>query len=712
MIFYFLKVVAEILCGGMMCVLRMFFTTLTLKLIEILFIFVVFHNNKIPIFAFLLSVKDFLMKLSVVIVNYNVEHFLEQCLYSVRRAMNDIEGEVYVVDNNSVDGSLKMLSEKFPEVKVIANKVNVGFAKANNQAIKISAGEYVLLLNPDTVVEDDTFTKTVAFMDSHPDAGGLGVKMVDGKGQFLPESKRGLPTPMTAFYKIFGLSKLFPHSRRFSQYHLGYLDNDEINPVDILAGAFMLMRRSTLDKCGLLDETFFMYGEDIDLSYRITLAGYKNYYFPETRIIHYKGESTKKTTVNYVLVFYKAMEIFAKKHFGQKRARLFSLVINMAIYFRAFLALMSQFLGKVYMPLIDVALGYSGLATIGYLWGHYTVYQGIGSYPLHPLFTIILPVYLVLWLLTSYFTGGYDKPYKVTNAVGGVIIGSIFVLILYALLPEGLRFSRALILFGILWMIFTVSISRSIGYFLKLNDFKYGKTAKKRFLVIGNEEEASRVEQLLESTSIKPDFIGLITPTDNYNVPKDYLGNISQVPDVISIYKITEIIFCSKDISHQNIIDKMVEWHAPSLDYKIAPEDTLSIIGSNSINTRGDLYTVDIRTINNVPNKRKKALLDISFSFLGIVFWIIIAWFVKEPWQFLKNCFKVFFRRFSWVGYCPVNDSDSLKLPEIKKGIYNPASIVKGNVNDEMKAQLNVMYARDYTVLKDINILLRILSNR
>ena len=256
------------------------------------------------------------MKLSVVIVNYNVEHFLEQCLYSVRRAMQGVEGEVFVVDNNSVDGSLKMLAAKFPKNKMIANKENVGFAKANNQAIRLSKGEYVLLLNPDTVVEDDTFTKTIAFMDSHPDAGGLGVKMVDGKGRFLPESKRGLPTPMTAFYKIFGLSKLFPHSRRFSKYHLGYLDEDEVNPVDILAGAFMLMRRATLDKCGLLDETFFMYGEDIDLSYRITLAGYKNYYFPETRIIHYKGESTKKTSVNYVLVFYKAMEIFANKYFG------------------------------------------------------------------------------------------------------------------------------------------------------------------------------------------------------------------------------------------------------------------------------------------------------------------------------------------------------------------------------------------------------------
>ena len=658
------------------------------------------------------AVLKMMMKLSVVIVNYNVEHFLEQCLYSVRRAMQGIEGEVFVVDNNSVDGSLKMLAAKFPEVIVIANKDNVGFAKANNQAIRISKGEYVLLLNPDTVVEDDTFSKCVAFMDSHPDAGGLGVKMVDGKGQFLPESKRGLPTPMTAFYKIFGLSKLFPHSKRFSKYHLGYLPENEVNEVDILAGAYMLMRRETLDKCGLLDETFFMYGEDIDLSYRITLAGYKNYYFPETRIIHYKGESTKKTSVNYVLVFYKAMEIFAKKHFGQKRARLFSFFINFAIYFRAFLALMSQFLGKIYMPLTDAVLGYSGLAAISYFWGHYMIYDGVGSYPITPLFTAILPIYMLIWLVTAYFTGGYDKPYRIPQAAGGVMIGSILILMLYAMLPERLHFSRILILFGTVWMALQMTLSRTLGYILKLSDFQYGKNAKKRFLVIGNFDETQRVEQLLKSTSIKPDFIGLVVPNNGKDIPEHYLGNLMQVPDIIGIYKITEIIFCSKDITHQEIIDKMVEWHASNLDYKIAPVDTLSIIGSNSINTRGDLYTVDIRTINTVPNRRKKHLFDFAVSFFGIIFWIFVAWFIKNPVKFLGDCFRVLFGGYSWVGYCQTENIEGQRLPAIKKGIYNPASIVNADLDDDARNRLNVMYARDYTVLKDFNILFRMLMKR
>ena len=645
------------------------------------------------------------MKLSVVIVNYNVEHFLEQCLYSVRRAMQGIEGEVFVVDNNSVDGSLRMLAEKFPEVNVIANKDNVGFSKANNQAIRVATGEYVLLLNPDTVVEDDTFSKCLAFMDAHPDAGGLGVKMVDGKGNFLPESKRGLPTPAAAFYKMFGLAKLFPHSKRFAHYYMGHLSENETNEVEILAGAFMLMRRATLDQVGLLDETFFMYGEDIDLSYRITQGGYKNYYFPETRIIHYKGESTKKTSVNYVLVFYKAMEIFAKKHFGQKRAFWFSFFINLAIYFKAFLALVSQLFHKIAIPFLDAVIGYGGLAAISYYWGKMTVYNGIGSYPAI-LFAAVLPAYILIWLLCTYFAGGYDKPYSISKGVFGVAIGSVFVLMLYALLPESLRFSRALILFGTLWLAVEMCITRLIGMAMGKESFLSKHKAKKRFLLIGSPDEAHRVESLLQSTSIKPDFIGLVSADSKGEAPEGFLGRISQVPDIITIYKITEIIFCSKDVPHQVIIDKMVEWHASNVDYKIAPEDSLSIIGSNSINTRGDLYTVDIKAIDTVANRRNKRLLDVVLAGFGILFWLPLALVVKKPWRFLKDAVLVLLGRRTWVGYSHA-DAEIQKLPKIRRGVYTPATPMEKlgtEIDTEFSHQLNLLYARDYTVWKDAEI--------
>jgi len=252
------------------------------------------------------------LKLSVVIVNYNVEYFLEQCLASALSATKNVDAEIFMVDNASVDGSVNMVKERFPTIKVIANKDNVGFSKANNQAMRIASGKYILLLNPDTVLEEDTLVKCIEFMDSTKNAGGLGVKMVDGKGNFLPESKRGLPTPETAFYKMTGLNKFFPKSKKINRYYLGHLDKESTCEIEILSGAFMFMRKEVLDKIGLLDEDFFMYGEDIDLSYRIILGGYKNYYLPETSIIHYKGESTKKGSLNYVFVFYNAMVIFAK----------------------------------------------------------------------------------------------------------------------------------------------------------------------------------------------------------------------------------------------------------------------------------------------------------------------------------------------------------------------------------------------------------------
>ena len=280
------------------------------------------------------------MKLSVVIVNYNVKYFLELCLYSLYRAVNELPVEVFVVDNASTDGSLEYLTPRFPKVSFIANKENIGFARANNQAIALSQGEYILLLNPDTVVGENVITDCLHFMDTHPATGGAGVKMITGDGFFLPESKRGLPTPMTSLYKLSGLSKLFPYSSHLGKYHLRYLDENECHSVDVLAGAFMFLRKLSLDKCGLLDEDFFMYGEDIDLSYRIVKAGYKNHYLPFP-IIHYKGESTKKGSFKYVRVFYEAMAIFFRKHYPHYNV-FFSCIVKMGICLRALIAMLRR----------------------------------------------------------------------------------------------------------------------------------------------------------------------------------------------------------------------------------------------------------------------------------------------------------------------------------------------------------------------------------
>ncbi|HZK07281.1 MAG TPA: glycosyltransferase [Bacteroidales bacterium] len=643
------------------------------------------------------------MKLSIVVVNYNVKYFLEQCLHSVFKASEHVETEVFVVDNRSVDGSVQMVREKFPQVILIDNQQNVGFAKANNQAIRQAKGEYILLLNPDTVVEDDTFEKITAFMDDHPDAGGLGVKMVDGKGKFLPESKRGLPTPAVAFYKIFGLAALFPRSKTFGQYHLTYLSNDEVHSVDVLSGAFMLLRRTTLDKVGLLDESYFMYGEDIDLSYRITKGSFRNYYFPHTRIIHYKGESTKKSSINYVLVFYKAMIIFARQHFSQKNAWLFSLLINMAIYFRAFLSILRRMLKNIMLPLLDAVVIYAGIYFIQNYWAHSVVFKEGGDYP--PEFLLVaLPAYIVVWLISVYMSGGYDKPINFFRIFKGLFAGTVAILVIYSLLDESMRFSRAVILLGALWGYIAMTGTRLIFRMLGFQDFKVGLTHNKRYLVVGDSDEAERVAKLLSTIEMQPAFIGLVSPQPTTD--SAFTGSIAEIEDIANIYKINEIIFCAKSITSRSIIDKMTELQSLQVEFKIAPPESLSLIGSNSINTAGDLYTMEINPIGTYPNRRNKRLLDVMISLVMISALPILVFMVKRPAHFLANIVMVLFARKTWVGYCPTANDKNARLPGIKRGVLNPANALAiDNLSNETLERLNLLYARDYKVKTDLDII-------
>ena len=648
------------------------------------------------------------MNLSVVIVNYNVEYFLEQCLHSVRAAVKNLETEVFVVDNNSVDGSVEMIRKKFPEVKLIANKENLGFSKANNQAIRQSNGKYVLLLNPDTVVEADTFAKCIAFMESHPYSGGLGVKMLDGKGNFLPESKRGLPTPQVAFYKIFGLSALFPKSKLFGRYHLGFLDKEQTHEVEILSGAFMLLRKETLYKVGLLDEDFFMYGEDIDLSYRIIKGGWKNYYFPEARIIHYKGESTKKSSVNFVFVFYNAMIIFARKHFSHQNAKTFSFLINIAIYIRAGAAILKRFAEMIFVPAIDALLLFSGLYFLANYWEETVkVREGV-HYPPEFLF-VVVPMYIGVWLFSVFLSAGYDKPVKASKIVRGIFIGTAVILVIYALLPEQYRFSRALILLGTLWAIFSMLALRLLFHFMKLKGFDLSAGENKRIVIIGREEEAKRVGGLLNQAKVQPAFTGFVSPpetTENNNA--DYIGTLSQLSEIIEIYKINEVIFCAKDLPSQVIIDKMSSSSNPDVEFKIAPPESLYIIGSNSINSPGELYVIDINSITKTVNKRNKRMLDIISSIKLLLLFPVILFFVDKPLGLIRNCFLVLFGKLSWVGYYFPHEGNKRQwnLPKIKTGILNPLDALDKQLVDVSTIQkLNMLYAKDYRIWNDINIM-------
>ena len=291
------------------------------------------------------------MQLSVIIVSYNVKHFLAQCLLTVQKAISGIQAEVIVVDNCSEDASITWLAPRFPAVRFIRNDSNLGFAKANNLALNQCKGAFVLFLNPDTLVPENTITESLSYFNCHPEAGALGIRMIDGNGQFLPESKRAFPLPRASFFKLVGLASLFPGSGYFNEYGLGNTDQHKSSEVPVLAGAGMLLRRQVLDILGGFDEDYFMYGEDIDLSFRIRQQGFQNHYFTGATILHFKGKSSRKESFKYVKIFYGAMLVFVKKHYTNGAAKIFSFFIRPAIALKAATAFISRVFKAVFLPM-------------------------------------------------------------------------------------------------------------------------------------------------------------------------------------------------------------------------------------------------------------------------------------------------------------------------------------------------------------------------
>ncbi|MFN8261008.1 MAG: glycosyltransferase [Chitinophagales bacterium] len=529
------------------------------------------------------------MKLSIVIVNYNVRYFLEQTISSVYKSSVHFDYEIFVVDNNSSDDSLKMMEQKFPEVKVIANIDNVGFSKANNQAIKLARGEFVLLLNPDTIIQEDTLQKCVDFMGAHPKAGGLGVKMYDGAGNFLPESKRGFPSPMAAFAKMSGLAKVFPKSKTFGQYHLSYLNREETHEIKVLSGAFMMLRKSVLDQVGLLDEDYFMYGEDIDLSYRIKQAGFENYYFAGTSIIHFKGESTKKGSLNYIRTFYNAMIIFSDKHVTGTRGKALKLLLRIAIYLRALLALVHKVVSPVGMPVLDAALMVANLYVLQLFWERVVKVSEHVIFPL-TFFYINIPIYVLVWLVSMWFFGVYEKQSKWRRLFVGLTIGTLLIAIVYAFFPNFLRTSRGVIVAGLVVNFFLLSAYRCLWYFANGNLHTFIRDERK-YIIIGSEQEAAVIAAQLSRTQPKYQYLGFVSVKNGVKANK-YLGSIENLKDILEAYQPNEILFSTEDLSTQFIIETMSNIKE-SIVFRLVTKNKI-IISSTSKNTTGEIYSFDI----------------------------------------------------------------------------------------------------------------------
>ena len=629
-------------------------------------------------------------------MNYNVKHFLNQCLKSVYQSIRSIDAEVWVVDNNSVDGSVEMVQSLFPGVHVIANKENVGFSVANNQAIKKSTAEYILLLNPDTIVPENCFVKLLTFADSRPDLGGCGVHMLDGQGTYLPESKRGLPTPEVALYKMIGLNKVFPKSKKFGKYHLGYLDKNKNHEIDILCGAFMLMRKKALDQVGLLDETFFMYGEDIDLSYRITQGGWKNYYFSDIQIIHYKGESTKKLSTNYVRVFYKAMVIFAEKHYSGGNQTLFKFFINTAIYARATIAVVNNGIKKFWQPTLEALFIFISLYWLKGYWEEH-IKRGNEIYPIE-MVTIHIPYYTASWILSLWYSGSYKKNYDFGLLVRGILLGTATISIIYGLLPETLRFSRGIILFGTLLVLAMLIVWRSALHFTKYKTLDFSQQNHTKSILVGEQSKWEQVINMLKSYNRNYQQIGFVS--DQKSDSPQWLGTSNQLKEIIKIYGISEVIFSNDSISTEDTM-KLMNDIGTRVNYYTIPANSNFVIGSHSKNANGLYFGEQIGlNLSNQERRTQKRLFDIAIALVVIVFAPLAAVF-KKTRKWLIHSGSVLVGHKTWVGYA----ASPQNLPLLKPGVYTTDFELKEE-NIKFQENLDLLYAKNYSLGMDLRVML------
>lgn len=541
--------------------------------------------------------------LSVVIVNYNVREFLEQALRSVERASERLSVEVFVVDNNSVDGSVEMVRERFPEVHVIANKANVGFSRANNQAIRRARGRYLLILNPDTIVQEDTFRTLLRFMEAHPEAGAVGCKILNPDGTFAPESRRAFPRPSVAFYRIVGLSRLFPRSRRFGRYNMTFLPQDEVAEVDALSGSCMLVRHAALyysreawaqaddasappfpgasGGAGLFDEDFFMYGEDLDWCYRIQQAGWKIYYTPETQIIHYKGESTKKGELRYVRLFYGAMLRFSEKHFRNRYSRLFAHLLRLGIVVRAGLSIVGNAARAMAAPGLDAGLVYLVVVGLGIL---YSLRHGTWPSPLH--FAIVAPAYALGMVTGIAAAGGYRRRRlrRLRPVWTGTVLGLLVVAAASFFFRE-IAFSR-----------FVVLLSAPVAGLLLAGRRLAGRARAARngparhALLVGRADEAGRLKSMLDRHPNPPfSLVGYVEPErrrstrkpDAAVVPR--LGTLRHLRDLIRLRQIDDVVFAADGLSYRTMFGLVQQLRDLPVQFRILAEGREHVIGKSAV---------------------------------------------------------------------------------------------------------------------------------
>ncbi|MEO5582707.1 MAG: glycosyltransferase [Saprospiraceae bacterium] len=612
------------------------------------------------------------MDLSVIILNYNVRYLLEACLESVIQAVSDLPAEIIVVDNASSDESVYMVQTKYPEVKLIINDVNTGFSRGNNHAVAKAGGDFVLILNPDTVINSSAVNTSLHYLKEHKDTGAVGVKMINGQGKYLNESKRGFPDVASSFFKLSGLNRIFPGSAVLNHYYLGHLSPDEINEVESLTGAFMMMSRHLYQSLNGFDENFFMYGEDIDLSFRIRQEGKKLIYIGNEKIIHLKGRSSVEHSYKQVYNFYNAMSVFVRKY---EFKPFLKILLLFGIKITAHISWLKRQIVNNFLPVADWFLISLVLIIVQQSWA--TVWFKNPSYFHHMIFVINALSYTLIWLVSLFLFNAYQplNKHKGQNALEAILTGTFVILMIYGLLPEAFRTSRAVILISGLLISFIHPLLRN---FLSTrgNDYKG--------IYLGNHKEEAEHNGLFRKLCYQ-DYFSYLIRRDKAQVNNLFLEELKAQ---IHSLNLTHLIVDTKSISKEEWLILSAQLQQKISILVIKSDEPMSFDSSIPGLVSGDI------NLNMKPSRIKKSLIDLIARIL-ILPW---GWMYKD---IRLNYFALWLGRKQFAGYqYPAHAS----LPGLKPALWSPVASLQFYKDDS--TDINFEYARQYNPYLDIKIIL------
>ena len=653
------------------------------------------------------------MDLSIIIVNYNVKEFLQNLLHSIDKASLNISHEIIIVDNASDDGSVELISEKFPSVKLIANTENLGFGKANNQALEIASGKYLLLINPDTIVSEDTLDKMIRFFEDNSEAGLAGCKILNPDGSLQLACRRSFPGPWTSFCKVTGLSTLFPKSKLFARYNLTYLDEDKTYEVDAISGSFMMMRKETYDKVGGFDEEFFMYGEDLDLCYRIQQAGFKVFYSHTTQIIHYKGESTKRSRLDETKVFYDAMHLFVKKHFSS--SFLVEAILRSAIAVRKVFAFLGKSKLAIQSAFIDFLLFNLCIFFAERIYLSYSTWLGFETGDYLIIYTIPAGIHIIIASLSGVYRK--DSLSVLRNFIA-VIISFVFLTSITFFFKQ-FAYSRAVVLITyLLLMILTVFWRIILKLFFRVG-IQTDDVSKSRTLVVGTNGHAIHVAEKLKFK--RTDYHSVVGLVGKYHgdIGKiinsfEVIGSTENIRKVINEHKISEVIFSSEDLNYGEMMAVVADCQNEPVEFKITGTEHDFIVGKTSVSMLDDIPLIEVNyNISSPSLKFIKRLFDITFG-LSVLFFIYpFIYFISKLGKkqtdfrsFILNVPSVVFGKRSFVGPKKIIPD---KVYYMGRQGLTGFWYIENNIDVEAE-KLDFYYAKNQNIWLDLEILGRTLN--